>query len=122
MQKGEYIKVIHLKKLIERQLVHSQDMNLEYKLCKDFLANYKEDKYTKLVTSRTGKTKEELRSAAIRMIKSVNEWLYKTLSKLSDKEITSISNDPPKMTKFLKKVNSFIKENTTGLFALRSVG
>lgn len=123
MEKDEYTRVVHLKKLIENQLIHSKDLNLEYKLSKDFLMNYREQRYTDFVCNRTGKDKEELKVIASKLICSVNKYIFKSLSEMTDKELTDISNEPSKMDKFIKKLNKFINDNISiSIFSLKSVG
>lgn len=102
--------VIFLKKIVLEQLKSSKDLNIEYKLCVDYLNNYKEDKYKELMVSRTGMTSIELFKYAQEVVSSVSSWIYHALTVLTEHQQSDVMNDPKKMDAFLVKVNNHIKE------------
>jgi len=102
--------VIALKKLVIEAISHSKDMNMEYKLCVDYLNNYKEDKYKELMTSRTGKTAIELYKYAQEFISKTNKWIFHTISGLTEHQQADLMNDTKKMDAFLESVHCFIEK------------
>lgn len=102
--------VIFLKKIVLEQLKSSKDLNIEYKLCVDYLNNYKEDKYKELMVSRTGMSSIELFKYAQEVVSNVSSWIYHALTVLTEHQQSDVMNDPKKMDAFLVKVNNHIKE------------
>ena len=100
--------VIAIKKVVLEQLKSSKDLNMEYKLCLDFLHNYREEKYKELMTSRTGKSSIELYKYAQEVVANVSSWVYNKIDSLTEHQKDDIMNDPKKMDAFLSMVNEYI--------------
>ena len=102
-------KLIQIKRFIIEQLTCSKDFNLEYKLCLDFLRNYKEEKYKEMMIERTKKTVIELYKYATTVVSSVNHWIYSELLQLTDHQQADLLNNENKMNDFLYKIHDFIR-------------
>lgn len=112
--------IVQLKKFVIDQLLSSKNTNMEYKLCSDYLRNYKNEKYREMITKKTGKSSTDLYKEASMFIADTNNWLYHKLNEM-DKELRArIVNEPKAMDLFLDEIHEQIKENHNGIFLFRT--
>ena len=108
-------KIIQIKKLVIEQLKKSKDLNIEYRLCLDYLNNCKDPKYKEFMTSRTKKTAIELHKYASTMVSDVCHWVYEELAILTEHQRADLLNDEKKMDGFLNMVNDYIGRRNNGI-------
>ena len=108
-------KIIQIKKLVIEQLKKSKDLNIEYRLCLDYLNNCKDPKYKEFMTSRTKRTAVELHKYASTMVSDVCHWVYEELSILTEHQRADLLNDEKKMDEFLNMVNDYIGRRNNGI-------
>ena len=108
-------KIIQIKKLVIEQLKKSKDLNIEYRLCLDYLNNCKDPKYKEFMTSRTKKTAVELHKYASTMVSDVCHWVYEELAILTEHQRADLLNDEKKMDEFLNMVNDYIGRRNNGI-------
>lgn len=108
-------KIIQIKKLVIDQLKKSKDLSIEYRLCLDYLNNYKDPKYKDFMTTRTKKTAVELHKYASTLISDVCHWIYEELAALTEHQRSDLLNDEKKMDEFLVRVNEFIRGRNNGI-------
>lgn len=108
-------KIVQIKKLVIEQLKKSKDLNIEYRLCLDYLNNHKDAKYKEFMTTRTKKTAVELHKYASSMISDVCHWIYEELVALTEHQRADLLNDEKKMDDFLHKVNEYIGRRNNGV-------
>ena len=113
--------IMEIKKFIIKQITSSQNVNMEYKLSIDYLNNYKNDNYRKMIVQRTGKNVIDLYKEATSFICRINKWIYDCLKSLSDRERARLLVDYSYLKNFLDKVHTKIKEDHDGtLFISRA--
>lgn len=112
-------KIIQIKKLVIEQLTKSKDLNMEYKLCLDYLNNCKEPKYKELMMNRTKKSAVELYNYASELVSDVCKWIYEELVVMTEHQKADLLNNEQKMDAFIYRVNEYIRgrNNETLLFA-----
>ena len=108
--------IVTLKKFIIEQLTNSQDLNMEYKFCLDFLHNHKDENYKKFIVDRTGKPASEVFKIASKFIQETNSFIFTSLESLTEEQRASLINEPAAMSHFLSIVNEKIKGGSNGLF------
>ena len=112
--------IIEVKKYIIAQITSTSNCDMEYKLCLDYMHNYKNDKYRELITHRTGKDPIELYKETTTFISSINSWLYQQLSNMSKKDRARLLVDESSLNKFIDIVHKKIKEDSHELFISRT--
>lgn len=108
-------KMIQIKNLIIEQLTHSKDFNMEYKLCLDFLKNYKEGKYKEMMVSRTKKTAVELHKYASGLVSSVGSYIYRKLITMTEEEQSRLLQDEKYMVSFIQGIDKFIRSDNNDI-------
>lgn len=107
-------KMIAIKKLVIEQLTKSKDLNMEYKLCLDYLNNCKEPKYKEMMTNRTKKSPVELHKYASKLVADVNHWIYEMLVSLTEHQRSDLLNNEQKMNAFLESTHDYIRRYSDG--------
>ena len=108
-------KIIQLKKLVLEQLKRSKDLNMEYKLCLDYLNNCKDPKYKEFITGRTKMSAVDLHKYASSLVASVTHFVYEELVNMTEHQRADLLLDESKISSFMSKVNDFIRGCNNGI-------
>ena len=112
--------IVQFKKFVIEQLLKSRDANIEYKLCFDYIHNYKNENYRNLMTNKSGKSALDLYKEATTFLSKTNNWIYNQLASMSKEDRAQLINEPKEMSNFIEKIHDVIKENHDGIFLLRT--
>lgn len=104
--------LVTLRNFIINQICTSREYGIEYKYCLDYIHNYKNDNYRKMIVNKTGMEPNDLLSEATVFVSKVDAWILNQLSQLSVAKRADLLNNSSKLIGFMNKTRDFIKEQT----------